>query len=226
MEPLQREQARQMLILQGEMNATVNQQWLTAGYPFLRAVVVEVGEALDHLGWKWWKKQEPDVPQASIELIDILHFMLSHELIQAQGDVETATNRLAAASQPHRRSVHFDDQEHQLDDDPRSLLELLAGLAAVRRSELCVLEACFRAMNMTWEQVYIQYVSKNILNIFRQDHGYKDGSYLKEWFGREDNVHLAEIVASFDPASSTFSDDLKRQLLQRYQAVCNAAERA
>lgn len=226
MNPLRREQAQQMLILQGQMNATVNEQWLTSGYPFLRAVVVEVGEALEHLGWKWWKKQEPDEVQASIELIDILHFMLSHELVQVKGDVEMAADRLVAASQPHQLSVHFDGEAHQLDDDPRSLFELLAGLAAARRSELCVLEACFRAMNMTWDQVYIQYVSKNVLNIFRQEHGYKDGSYVKEWFGQEDNVHLAEIVASFDPASATFSDDLKRQLAQRYQAACSVIAKA
>lgn len=216
---LQREQAKQMLVLQGQMNATVNEQWLIAGYPFLRAVVVEVGEALDHLGWKWWKKQKPDEVQASIELIDILHFMLSHELVQTKGDVELAADRLVAASAPHQSSVYFDGKEHQLNDDPRSLFELLAGLAAVRRNELCVLEACFRAMNMTWDQVYVQYVSKNILNIFRQEHGYKDGSYVKEWFGQEDNVHLAEIVGSLNPASATFSADLKRQLAQRYNAM-------
>jgi hypothetical protein len=222
MNPLRREQAKQMLVLQGQMNATVNEQWLAAGYPFLRAVVVEVGEALEHLGWKWWKTQTPDEAQASIELIDILHFMLSHELVQAQGDVELAADRLVAASQPQQASVQLDGKTYQLDDDPRFLLELLAGLASVRRSELCVLEACFRAMNLIWDQVYVQYVSKNVLNIFRQEHGYKDGSYVKEWFGQEDNVHLVEIAASLDPTSATYSADLKRQLAHRYQAAHSA----
>lgn len=219
MNPLQREQARQMLVLQGQMNGTVNEQWLTADYPFLRAVVVEVGEALDHLGWKWWKKQEPDEAQASIELIDILHFMLSHELVQTKGDVELAADRLVAASAPQQPSVYLDGKVHHLNDDPRTLFELLAGLAAIRRSELCVLEACFRSMNLTWDQVYIHYVSKNVLNIFRQEHGYKDGSYVKEWYGQEDNVHLVEIVSSLNPASSGFSSDLKHQLAQRYEAI-------
>jgi hypothetical protein len=223
MNVLRREQARQMLELQGHMNATVNAHWLTAGYPFLRAVVVEVGEALDHLGWKWWKKQVPDQTQASIELIDILHFMLSHELVEAKGDVELAADHLVAASRPYQQSVEFDGKTHLLSGDPRSLFELLAGLASVRRNELCVLEACFREMNMTWDQVYVQYVSKNVLNIFRQEHGYKDGSYVKEWFGQEDNVHLVEIATSLDPISATFSVELKRQLAERYQAARSAA---
>ncbi|MFT7292895.1 MAG: hypothetical protein ACI87Q_000741, partial [Pseudohongiellaceae bacterium] len=35
-------------------------------------------------------------------------------------------------------------------------------------------------------------------NFFRQDHGYKDGSYIKIWQGQEDNVHLVDILASAD----------------------------
>lgn len=219
MNPLKREQALQMLTLQGQMNATVNEDWLTAGYPFLRAVVVEVGEALDHLGWKWWKKQVPDQVQASVELIDILHFMLSHELVLANGEVDTAADRLVATSQPERLSIEFDGVNHPLVEDPRFLFELLAGLASVRRNELCVLEACFRAMNMSWDQVYVQYVSKNVLNIFRQEHGYKEGHYLKDWFGQEDNVHLVEIASALDPSSAAFSVELKRRLSERYEAA-------
>jgi hypothetical protein len=78
-------------------------------------------------------------------------------------------------------------------------------------------------MDMTWDQVYVQYVSKNVLNIFRQEHGYKDGSYVKEWFGQEDNVHLVEIAASLDPTSATFSRDIKGQLGQRYKAAHGGA---
>ena len=35
---------------------------------------------------------------------------------------------------------------------------------------------------------------KNVLNKFRQDNGYKTGEYSKVWFGKEDNVHLEEIL--------------------------------
>jgi hypothetical protein len=77
----------------------------------------------------------------SIELIDTLHFMLSHELVEREGDVQLAADRLVAASQPHQTSVYFVGKPHLLDGDPRSLVELLAGLASVRRSELGVLEA-------------------------------------------------------------------------------------
>ena len=38
------------------------------------------------------------------------------------------------------------------------------------------------------ETLYRLYVGKNILNQFRQDNGYKDGSYIKVWATEEDNV--------------------------------------
>jgi hypothetical protein len=46
------------------------------------------------------------------------------------------------------------------------------------------------------EKLYLLYIGKNILNTFRQDHGYKEGSYLKLWEGREDNVLMQEILES------------------------------
>jgi len=42
--------------------------------------------------------------------------------------------------------------------------------------------------------LFEMYVAKNVLNKFRQDHGYKEGSYHKVWNGREDNEVLAEII--------------------------------
>ena len=42
------------------------------------------------------------------------------------------------------------------------------------------------ALNLT--QLYRLYVGKNILNQFRQDHGYKEGHYIKIWNGLEDNT--------------------------------------
>ena len=62
-------QAEVMLTLQANMNAKVNPDWIKAGYPYLRAVVVEGAEAMEHHGWKWWKKQECDLQQLQMELV-------------------------------------------------------------------------------------------------------------------------------------------------------------
>jgi hypothetical protein len=44
------------------------------------------------------------------------------------------------------------------------------------------------------DALYKLYVGKNILNKFRQDHGYKDGSYIKIWNGEEDNVTMQKVL--------------------------------
>lgn len=51
-------------------------------------------------------------------------------------------------------------------------------------------------------------MSKNVLDFFRQDHGYKEGSYQKIWQVREDNEHLADILASMDADNPGFSDEV------------------
>ena len=34
------------------------------------------------------------------------------------------------------------------------------------------------------------------MNRFRQDHGYKEGTYIKIWNGAEDNIVMLEVMAS------------------------------
>jgi len=58
-----------------------------------------------------------------------------------------------------------------------------------------------------------------VLNFFRQDNGYKDGSYIKVWAGQEDNEHLVEVVQQLDSSRATFSDDVYQALAQRYEQL-------
>jgi hypothetical protein len=69
---------------------------------------------------------------------------------------------------------------------------------------------------MDFDQLYRIYVGKNVLNFFRQDHGYKDGSYIKVWDGREDNEHLAELLTTLDSNSAGFRDQVYAGLKDRY----------
>ena len=73
-------------------------------------------------------------------------------------------------------------------------------------------------IDFDFDSLYRHYVGKNVLNFFRQDHGYKDGSYVKVWNGREDNEHLSELLAELDSNSSSFRDDVYQGLMQRYPA--------
>jgi len=76
------------------------------------------------------------------------------------------------------------------------------------------------AAGLDFETLYVAYIGKNVLNFFRQDNGYKDGSYIKEWDGREDNEHLVELSAALDSESEGFRDELYKALHARYQSLC------
>ena len=64
-----------------------------------------------------------------------------------------------------------------------------------------------------------RYVGKNVLNVFRQDHGYKAGTYIKIWNGREDNEHLVEVLGMVDLNSGDVRDSLYQSLKARYALV-------
>ncbi len=208
-----------MLSLQAEMNSRIDPGWVAAAYPYLRAVVVEGAEAIEHHGWKWWKKQERDTAQLQMELVDIWHFLLSELLLREGGDQQRALNALMLSldSNTADDAVHFDGANRRLDRlNLLEKLELLIGLCANRRVELTVFGAIMRDCDMAWPDLYRQYVGKNALNMFRQDHGYREGRYRKFWSGREDNELLAEILAAADPEQPDYRELVYAELARRY----------
>ena len=218
---LLREQASTMLSLQMSMNAKVDPDWLAARYPYLRAVAIEGAEAIEHHGWKWWKKQEKDLPQLQMELIDIWHFILSEILLRNSGnlDASLAALMILLDSANTQKIIDFDDQQYSIDElDLLTKLELLIALSVVRRIELSLFQSIMSKCQIGWLDLYRQYVGKNVLNMFRQDHGYKDGSYQKIWNGREDNEYLVEIIGSLDPNQAKFKDQVYIALKSSYPA--------
>ena len=92
-----RRELLEMLRLQADVNSKIDPAWLQARYPYLRAVLVETTEAMDHHGWKWWSKQVMNIEQLRIELIDIWHFALSQFLLESGGDIPKAADEVEAA---------------------------------------------------------------------------------------------------------------------------------
>jgi len=216
---LTQQQLNTMLSLQNNMNIKVNSEWLTAGYGYLRAAMVESVEAIDHHGWKWWKAQEKDLPQLQMELVDIWHFALSASIIDYKGDIEATATALASQLAENTPHVQFDGQSYS----PAGLslldnLELMTGLCAAKRFSVPLFMQIVTQSEMTGEELYRQYVGKNVLNFFRQDNGYKAGTYVKTWNGREDNAHLVEVLDSLDMNAPDYADLVYKGLADRYPA--------
>ncbi len=199
------------------MNAKIDPNWVESRYPYLLAVVIEGAEAIEHHGWKWWKKQDKDVAQLQMELIDIWHFMLSEMLLRNNADEEAAVSQLLQELTAGEESLQFDGKAYHLAKmDLLEEIELLIGMSASRRVEVALFAAIIKDCQLGWNSLFAQYVGKNVLNMFRQDHGYKEGTYLKQWAGREDNEHLVEVLAHLDPALPDFKDALYMEMLARY----------
>jgi dimeric dUTPase (all-alpha-NTP-PPase superfamily) len=198
-------QITQMLSMQDAMNSRVSETWRDNGYEWYRAIWVECAEMLDHHGWKWWKHQEIDIAQVQLELVDIFHFGLSLRLLSISS-TELITTDLA-------KELHQGTGE----SDFKIALENLASAAVTNKAfDAKALADCMSLMNMDLDELFRQYVGKNTLNFFRQDHGYKEGTYIKEWYGEEDNEVLAKLVNSLDTGADDFQKQLYKALEERY----------
>jgi len=198
-----------MLTMQNSMNTRVHEDWANQNFEWYRAVWIECGELIDHYGYKWWKKQHPDLAQVQLEVIDIWHFGMS-ALFQDGKSIETMAGEIErelADSKPTGLGVREATEAlalHTLDTH---------GFSPSRFWDLMI------ASELDFDSLYTAYVGKNVLNFFRQDHGYKEGTYVKNWAGREDNEHLVEIMASLDHSAENFAEAVYGSLNTRYQEI-------
>jgi len=211
-----------MARMQAEHNTQVHPDWQTQNYAYYRAIWVECAELLDHYGWKWWKHQSPDLAQAQLELVDIWHFGLS-DLLRADALSEQTSEQILEAFNllPAGGSAGG-----SADRSPGGFLEAVEDLAtqtlSTRQFPLKAFAAALAALPMTYEALFELYIGKNVLNRFRQDQGYKTGAYRKLWDGREDNVHLMELLEGLPAAAPDYAERLYAALAERYAASCQA----
>jgi hypothetical protein len=214
-------QARTYIDLQNEINLIVDPNWTETRNPFLRAAFMEMAEGIDHLPWKFWKHGERNLGQLQLELVDTWHFMISALIIQHDGDLEKAASELLALKDED--TIQFDTNIYVIDTLTLiEKIELLCGLFIVRRMSFPLFFSIMIDCEMTFDDLFKQYVSKNVLNSVRQKNGYKSGTYIKIWGGLEDNVHLQEIMAGLSPTSPTFRLDLHTSLQERYDSIATA----
>ena len=207
------DQAYDMFRLQAEANDMMSTDWRTSSndeIAYYRAAVVEAFEAMTAYGYKWWKKETPNMDHVEMELIDILHFDMSDALrqmyIDLAGDYSDLEARMRVAANdyfnvdrvsvfvPGRADASFDELPFQsfLDEYAKSLLSYQCGSF----SHLALL---FNKMGMSANLVYGMYMGKNGLNKFRAANGQKEGRYNRQWYpDRDDNDCLMAYLNQCD----------------------------
>lgn len=145
--------------------------------------------------------------QVKLEVVDIMHFALSIRLQKNQPLDDTA------------QLIVSDFDNVMQAEDIRKSIECLALLTLTDQgAHFTFIAGIMKHLDMSFDELYEIYVGKNVLNMFRQDNGYKEGRYNKVWNGREDNEYLADIMKQLDADSQTFKDDVYTALAQNYVA--------
>jgi dimeric dUTPase (all-alpha-NTP-PPase superfamily) len=198
-----------MLSMQNRMNSRVHEHWIAQDFEWYRAIWIECGELIEHYGYKWWKKQETDMDQVRLEIIDIWHFGLS-ALFRDDKDIERIAGEIESELVGYKLAgLGVRDATEAL-----ALHSLQSkGFSPSRFWELMI------SAGLDFDTLYTAYVGKNVLNFFRQDNGYKAGSYVKNWAGREDNEHLVELLAPIDNSALDFADQIYQALEVRYREL-------
>ena len=201
-----REKIKEMLDLQNKINEKVHPNWREQNFEWYRAIWVECAELLDHYGWKWWKKQSPNQAQIELELVDIWHFGLS--ILLSNYDIEKSISLISDGMIDQRGSGKF---RENLEDFTSTTLQ-------TRSFDLKRFNQVMNDVGLTFEKLYVGYISKNVLNSFRQDKGYQAGTYIKDWGGIEDNEYLIRLASKMDPKSENFSSELYTLMEKEYEA--------
>lgn len=192
----------QMLNLQHNFNSMVNPKYMEAGNKWGRASMIEANELIDHYGWKWWKHQETDLNQSVLEVIDILHFVMSEYLELAHKQSWSREKVAYILDSIYKMNKNMGKQFNSR-EDVLVHMEMLAILARVSpKTAPFALFIISDYFHLDIKLMYKKYCEKNVLNVFRQDHGYnKPNTYLKSWKIKknanalvEDNMVLSDIV--------------------------------
>ncbi len=218
-----------MLQLQAQLNDATNGEEWTKGITkngktinWKRCIYMECAEMVDSFSWKHWKSihQEPDWDNLQIEVVDVWHFIMSlaiesysKEMRGGIEDLALNISQLESFSTIDRANENFASQTEviakveniirlSLDIDTLELEKLIAEFF-----DLVVMSG------LDLQTLYRLYVGKNILNQFRQDNGYKDGTYIKVWGGEEDNVVMKRLWEEDD---SIKPDALFKELTKLY----------
>jgi dimeric dUTPase (all-alpha-NTP-PPase superfamily) len=223
---------KEMFLLQQKLNDETNGEGWESGYNkhgriinWRRCIYMECAELIDSFNWKHWKDINiaPNWDNIKIELVDIWHFVMSLGLEfyknRKLGDIDSLVDYIVDTK-------YFDDfcnePIHPSDEDFFSIINTIEHMMRDTLNQedfYKIVDDFFLSCidcGLNLDELYKYYIGKNILNGFRQDNGYKEGTYKKVWNGKEDNDVMMEIL---DSDSSITAVSLYRRLDSIYKAL-------
>jgi len=225
-----------MLQLQNQLNNATNGEDWTKGITkngkkinWRRCIYMESAEMIDSFSWKHWKNidKEPDWDNMQIEVVDVWHFIMSLAIENYSQTLRGGIEDLALVISDLQsfEKILNDESSFAPQESVMEKVEDIMRLA-LDKEELklqALVDAFFDLTYMSGlnlNTLYRLYVGKNILNQFRQDNGYKDGSYIKVWNGEEDNVVMKRI---WEENGDLKPDMLYKELTKAYHSLVKSS---
>ncbi|MCD5385347.1 dUTP diphosphatase [Candidatus Gracilibacteria bacterium] len=169
-----------------------------------RCIYMELAEAIDSVSWKHWKNIDGgiDYENFKVELIDIWHFLMSELLrFYSIDELVILVTKYSKIKSNIKLPINWKKENNTQIDDILEPYENLMALSLLKIDDKDYLESliesffiCLDSAGISFDGLYKLYIGKNVLNKFRQDHGYKEGVYIKIWNGEEDNVVMQKII--------------------------------
>lgn len=217
----------EMFLLQKELNDSTNgKNWELGTNKFnkeinwLRCIYMEASELIESTPWKHWKNinSSADIDNIRIELVDIWHFLMSY--ILQETNIPKAVS-LVNAHCVYEASSNIDIPLVIKETEKLSYIALaiqtknMPTFSGIER----FIEQFFRCckvsgLSFTWLQKL--YIGKNCLNKFRQDNGYKEGTYKKIWNDKEDNVIMVSLLEELQDVNF---ENLYKKLDEKYKSL-------
>ena len=131
------------------------------------ALVEELGECVASMGYCDWKPAKRDAANIEIELVDIAVFAIN----------------LAY----YATDIYVPATQHSIFDEKILIKEIIKALADGKYSDIY-------HMIFEYNPHLIEVLTaKQALNKLRQDYGYREGKYVKDWNDQEDNTYLEDF---------------------------------
>lgn len=187
----------ELFLHQDNFNKRVSgENWMNKDLDWLRCVWVECAEAMNYLDWKWWKQHKNKHGMLCLELIDVFIFGISHMMSEHKSPFLCAEIYQRSQDQASARTM----------SSAVCYLENVVSEAASKRGfDLRSFIAATRVLGLTSSDICAYYAGKNALNQFRQEMGYSQGGYNKQWGSMEDNEVLLEIIDNTPSKSHTIA---------------------
>lgn len=189
---------------------------------WLLCAKMEITEMIGCFPWKHWKSiSEPfNVENFKVELVDVWHFLMSELItlvaydeskkketenpdikLSLEEKLELALATLGGNLTFEGFKERMQPEIDKLDNTEKTLLLVVKSfLDSVNDLNdfithyFMILALLERDYGFGFNDMYNLYIGKNALNKFRQDNGYKEGSYVKIWDGEEDNVYMQSLL--------------------------------